>query len=182
MNSYASNTIDKVQEEKDNVKEIKCPVCEEKHDLDKCEQFNNMSVDERSKMLRGKRLCYGCYLPVSAEHTAKTCKKRRVCKICTMKHPTGLHGYVPRWKGGGATDNRKDGDSDIVKTNFAEIDVKSVSANIASKIISMCVVPIKVTHAETKREVSTFALLDNCSQGCFIKNNIRERLGARRQK
>ena len=52
--------------------------------------------------------------------------------------------------------------------------MKSVSASMASKIISMCIVPIKVTHAETKREVSTFAMLDNVSQGCFIKNNIRE--------
>ena len=95
-----------------------------------------------------------------------------------MKHPTGLHGYVPRWKVGGAADNSKDGDSDTVKTNFAEMDVKSASANMASKIISMCVVPIKITHADTKREVLTFAMLDNCSQGCFIKNNIRERLGA----
>ena len=155
-------------------KKIKCPVCEEKHDLDNCKQFNNMSVDERSKILRGKRLCYGCYLPVSAEHTAKTCKKRRVCKICAMKHPTRLHGYVPRWKVGGAADNSKDGDSDTVKTNFAEMDVKSASANMASKIISMCVAPIKITHAETKREVSTFAMLDNCSQGSFIKNNIIE--------
>ena len=42
----------------------------------------------------------------------------------------------------------------------------------------MCVAPIKITHTETKREVSIFAMLDNCSQGCFIKNNIRERLGA----
>ena len=92
-----------------------------------------------------------------------------------MKHPTGLHGYVPRWKGGGATDNRKDGDSGTVKTNFAEMGVKSVSTNMASKIISMCIVPVIVTHAETKKEVSTFAMLDNCSQG---KNNIRERLGA----
>ena len=178
MKSYASNTTDKVQEEKDAIKEMKCPVCEEKHDLDNCKQFSSMSVDERSKMLRKKRLCYGCYLPVSAEHTAKTCKKRRVCKICAMKHPTGLHGYVPRWKVGGAADNSKDGDSDTVKTNFAEMDVKSASANMASKIISMCVVPIKITHAETKREVSTFAMLDNCSQGCFIKNNIRKGLGA----
>ena len=95
-----------------------------------------------------------------------------------MKHPTGLHGYVPRWKVGGAADNSKDGDGDTVKTNFAEMDVKSASANMASKIISICVAPIKITHAETKREVSTFAMLDNCSQGCFIKNNIRERLGA----
>ena len=138
-----------------------------------------MSVDERSKMLRRKRLCYGCYLPVSAEHAAKTCKKRRVCKLCTMKHPTGLYGYVPRWKGGGATDSRKDSDSDTIKTNVAEMDVKSVSANMASKIISMCVVPIKVTHAETKREVSTFAMLDNCGQGCFIKS---ERPGERLHK
>ena len=28
MKSYASNTTDKVQEEKDDIKEIKCPVCE----------------------------------------------------------------------------------------------------------------------------------------------------------
>ena len=88
-----------------------------------------------------------------------------------MKHPTGLHGYVPRWKVGGAADN-KHSDSDTVKTNFAEMDVKSASANMASKIISMCVVPIKITYTETKREVSTFAMLNNCSQGCFIKNNI----------
>ena len=49
---------------------------------------------------------------------------------------------------------------------------------MASKIISMCVVPIKITHAETKRKVSTFAMLDNCSQGSFIKNNIIEKPGA----
>ena len=169
---------DKFQEEKDDIKELKCLVCEEKHDLDNCKQFNNMLVDERSKILRRKRLCYGCYLPVSAEHTAKTCKKRRICKICTMLHPTGLHGYVPRWKGGGAAGNSKDGGNDTVRTNFAEMDVKSAPANMVSKIISMCVVPIKVTNAKTKREVSPFAMPDNCSKGCFIKNSIRERLGA----
>ena len=78
MKSYVSNTTDKVQEEKDDIKEVKYPVCEEKHDMDNRKQFNNMSVDERSKMLRRKTLSYGCYLPVSPEHTAKTCKKRRI--------------------------------------------------------------------------------------------------------
>ena len=28
MESYTSNTTDKVQEENDDIKEIKCPVCE----------------------------------------------------------------------------------------------------------------------------------------------------------
>ena len=74
-----------------------------------------------------------------------------------------MHWYVPRWKGVLAADNSKDGDSDTV--NFVEMDIKSVSANMGSKIVRMCVVPIKVTHAETKREVSTFAMLDYCSQG-----------------
>ena len=94
-----------------------------------------MSFDERSKMLRMKRFRYGCYLPVSAENTAKTCKKRRVCK---MKHPTRLHGYVPRWKDGGAAANSKDGDSNTVKTNFAERDKKSASANMVQKSL-VCV-------------------------------------------
>ena len=65
-----------------------------------------------------------------------------------MKHPTGLHGFVQRWKVSGAADNSKGGDSDTVKTNFAEMDVKSASANMASK---MCAVPIKITHAEGRR-------------------------------
>ena len=64
MKSYPSNTTYKVQDEKDDTKEIKCPVCEKKHDLDNC-KFNNMSADERWKRLRRKRLCYVCYLPVS---------------------------------------------------------------------------------------------------------------------
>ena len=87
-----------------------------------------------------------------------------------------MHGYVPGWKGGGVVDNSKDGNSDTVKINFGEMDIKSASANMASKIISMCDVSNKVTHVETKREVSTFAMRDNCSQECFIKNNIRKRL------
>ena len=100
--------------------------------------------------------------------STQTCKKSVICKICTMMYPTELHGYFPRWKGGG------------VKPNLSEMDVKPTSANIVSKIISMCVVTIKVTHVEIKREVSTFTMLHNCSQGYFInKKNIRERLGAK---
>ena len=64
-----------------------------------------------------------------------------------------------------------------VKVNLAEIHLKPLSANMVSKIISKYIVPIKVTHAETKREVSTLSALNNCGQGCFVKNSIRERLG-----
>jgi len=41
----------------------------------------------------------------------------------------------------------------------------------------MCVVPVKVTHPDAKVEVSTFAMLDNCSQGTFMKEALRNKLG-----
>ena len=99
-----------------------------------------------------------------------------------MMHLNGLHGHVSRRKGGGAAENSKDGGNDTVNNNFSGMDVKSASTNMVSKIINMCVVPIKITHAETKWEVSTFTMLDNCSQGCFIKNSKRQRLGASSKK
>ena len=77
--------------------------------------------------------------------------------------------HITRWKSGEAADNSKDGDSGNVKTNFAEMDVKSASGNMASKITSMCFVPVQVTHVETKREFSTFAMIGNCIKAASLK-------------
>ena len=92
-----------------------------------------------------------------------TCRNRRVCKICKQKHPTGLYGV--------------EASSVLVVSNFAEMDMKCASAGIAAKIISMCVVPVKIGHVVTQKEVSTLAMLDNCSQGTFMKESIKEKLG-----
>ena len=53
----------------------------------------NKSIEDRSKFLVKNKLCYGCYMPISSEYNARSCKQRRVCTICKEKHPTGLHGY-----------------------------------------------------------------------------------------
>ena len=39
----------------------------------------------------------------------------------------------------------------------------------------MCVVPVKVM-AGTKKQIPTNVILDNCSQGCFMKDSIRKNL------
>lgn len=41
----------------------------------------------------------------------------------------------------------------------------------------MCVAPIRISHGEAKKEMPTYAMLDNCNQDCFIKENIKRRLG-----
>ena len=76
----------------------KCILCSHKHDLDNCEEYMKKSIEERSKFLAQKKLCYGCYKPVLMSHYERACNDRRICQICKKNHPTGLHGYTPKQK------------------------------------------------------------------------------------
>ena len=44
-------------------------------------------------------------------------------------------------------------------------------------MISMCVVPVKVKHEHGANEVTTYTMLDNCSQRSFIHNSLVKKLG-----
>ena len=126
-------------------------------------------------------------MPIIVDHNARTCSNRRTCKPCSQNHPTGLHGYAPKRRGGSniattssanPTKNDNLGASSVqVVSNFAEMDIKCASAKIPAKIISMCVAPVKIGHVRTKKELSTLAILNNCSQGTFMKENIKKKLG-----
>ena len=54
----------------------KCIYCCHKHDLDNCEEYMRKSIEERSKFLAQKKLCYGCYRLISMLHNARTCSDR----------------------------------------------------------------------------------------------------------
>ena len=43
-------------------------------------------------------------------------------------------------------------------------------------MVSVCVVPVTVKHKNSSREVTTFAMLDNCSQGTFVKEDLLKKL------
>ena len=58
------------------------------------------------------------------------------------------------------------------------MNIKCNSSSIESKVISMCVVPVKVSYSKSKKEFSMYAMPDNCSQGTFIKEDIQKKLGA----
>ena len=103
--------------------------------------------------------------------------------VCKQSHATGLHGYLPKKKEHKVTSVPKDGvppvnNKKLMTSNFAEMDIKCNSSSIESKIISMCVLPVKVSHSKSKKEFSTYAVLDNCRQVMFIKEDIQKKLGA----
>ena len=67
-----------------------------------------------------------------------------------------------------------------MRNNFAGLDdlkCAATSEEHGSSVISMCVVPVKVKHDQSKKEVTTYAMLDNCSQGSFIHDSLIKKLG-----
>ena len=97
-------------------------------------------------------------------------------KISKQFHRTGLHGNLPKKKQPKVTSDPKDGvppvdDKKLMTSNFAEMNIKCNLSSIESKIISMCVVPVKVNHSKSKKEFSKYAMLGNCSQGTVIKED-----------
>ena len=49
--------------------------------------------------------------------------------------------------------------------------VKACASTVAhTEVISMCVIPVKVKYKDSNSVYSTFAMLDNCSQGCQFQS------------
>ena len=51
------------------------------------------------------------------------------------------------------------------------------STKFRSDVINMCVVPVQICHPDSKKVLDTYAMLDNCSQDTFVKEEIIEALG-----
>ena len=73
--------------------------------------------------------------------------------------------------GGSQSSEEKLGDS--------ERKIACASTTIQEDVISMCVVPVKVKHKDSNFVYSTFAMLDNCSQGCFVTASLMKTLQIR---
>ena len=78
---------------------------------------------------------------------------RRVCTIYKEKHPAGLHGYQHPRKG-------KLEDS---STNSNKNSMTCATTKMNSRIVSMCIVPVKVKHVHSGKEIQTYAMLDCCT-------------------
>ena len=74
LKSYFSHAAEPVKNERDVSSGNNYPVFEGRHDLNNCWQFNDLTLEECCKTLREKKLCYGCYSPITSEHNTNSCK------------------------------------------------------------------------------------------------------------
>ena len=68
-----------------------------------------------------------------------------------------------------------------LKNNFAgfnnDFKYAIMARKTESKVISICIAPVKVKHGDGIDMITTYAMLDNCSQGSFVHDNLIKELG-----
>ena len=146
-----------------------CQQCEKAHDLDDCQIYLKKSLQERKEFLKDKGLCFACY---GTGHRSNGCAQRRKSKTCSRRHPTGLHdvNFQPTQAAAEQQNSAKGPMSDI-QANEAICNVVATG----TALTAVPVVPVKLKAAES--EVFTYAMLDNCSSGTFIHEDVATTFG-----
>ena len=146
----------------------------ERHDVKDCKHYLQQTLEERSKLVFKKKLCYGCFQEIKKDHNAKNCSKRRFCsKVCNGKHPTTLHGYIRK-----KVDNTQHQFNSEARDEKKDGEVAAcASINTRMEVISMCVVPVKLRHGGSGQTLKTYTILDSCSLGTFILERLPKRFG-----
>ncbi|CAB4009732.1 Hypothetical predicted protein [Paramuricea clavata] len=170
-----NNRTTKVDEYQDlHLPPDQCPYCKETHDLDDCQSFVKRTLENRKAWLKEKNMCFACF---NAGHRANGCLQRRRCRTCPGKHPTSLHDpdFASKTKKKRSEDDRNQNSSDG-KFNSARTTYKESSSaqDINCTVTAMPFVPVKLIANE--REVTTYAMLDSCSTGTFILEDVRREL------
>ena len=162
------------------------------HDTGDCYKLQNMTKEEREKVIRDKGWCFKCLNP---GHRSRSCNNKRQCKICKKGHSTVNHD--PNWmpmrvnSANGKYDSAGTTTIDSTTTNQAQQQVlqrpedkneppKELSCrSIGTRgNLSSMLVPVYLS-AGTGREILVYAMLDNMSDACYISSNVVQMLQAK---
>ena len=155
----------------------KCYYCHAPHDLDDCQEFLKLSIDQRRNFLRDKHMCFACY---GFNHTSKGCLRKRTCRKCSKSHPTALHldNFQPNYQNnrsqhesGSATHSR----ADISHTESTQT---CYVTDINNTVVLHAIIPVRVSKQGCDQSITTYAFYDNGSSGCFLTEALRRQLGA----
>ena len=153
-------------------KRIICAFCKNNHELDLCEKFSQIVLSERKKFVQANALCWGC---LKWGHVYKECRGRKTCRSCSCKHPTYLHDdsviYHDR-----VPDQEN---SESSRSNPISHCIEVCSTNsLAEPVSNSLIVPVWLHHEDNPdNKFMIYALLDDQSDACFIKQTALEKLG-----
>ncbi|KAG5869996.1 hypothetical protein JTB14_036177 [Gonioctena quinquepunctata] len=152
-----------------NKKFDKCPCCQKSHFLTDCQKFKKIGIDEKWKEVISNKLCFYCLKPA---HNIYSCRLKQRCGIdgCQKFHNNILHNLDYKKRDEPQVEDTPDivldQDDHIEKINFFQEE---------SPTILLRIIPVKLRGR--KREISTFALLDEAATTTMIDSRIAQEIG-----
>lgn len=162
--TFATGARTSTHERPRGFRQTKCSICESDHELDICREFLKLSLKERKDLARSKGLCCGC---LGYGHKSRYCKRKKTCKVCEGSHPSSLHdsNYKPENK---ASKSQEETQEKIVSNR-----VGFNSPNIEETTFHSLIVPVFLScYNKRDKQILMYALLDEQSDGCFIKDSL----------
>ena len=129
---------------------------------------NQLSIKEK--------VLFWMFSTMKPQHNAKNCDKRLNCRNCSGGNPTAMHDYVPKRKRDAQDGQRTNEIDESVANSFAGLKTLSTVEKHQTKMINMCIVPMKVKSAACGKDVLTYAVLDNSRQGSFIQEVLVKKM------
>lgn len=163
-----------------------CSLCSQGHNIRQCEQFTNLSLPSRFKIISSKKLCSNC---LSSSHLCAKCPSKHRCMKCKKRHHTLLH----------TTDDNNQASQSVKSTvestpstsskvnpfsqvnSSSEINSFHAKGIYQSSNILLATAMVRV-NSDNGRYIYLRALLDQGSQSSFITESASQRLGLRKEK
>ena len=163
----------RVERKSDKRPPERCRLCKSAHSLDDCGKFAKMSYAEKLEVVKSNGLCLGC---LRYGHMKRDCRGKKVCATCKGFHPTSLHHTTPRAPQQTERPKRPLGSTEEVMITSHRVSTQDTQNRNACDSHSL-IVPVWVHHeAKPERKELVYALLDNQSDACFIRDDILQKL------
>ena len=176
LGSFATGTEERKYDDKVAIRQKPCMKCKKQHSLNDCQDFLKLTLEQRKEFVQSKGLCFGC---LTWGHVNKNCQRKSVCKICGKFHPTLLHDVAYK-----VTSKVGKKDEDSSKDEEGQGKASSYRVNLCKDIDQITcpshslIVPVWLHHRKNPgRRLLVYALLDEQSDACFIKDGTLRKLG-----
>ncbi|XP_067652408.1 uncharacterized protein [Haliotis asinina] len=151
----------------------KCFYCKQFHDLDECKHFKQKSLVEKRDFLKTCNRCFSCY---GLGHSAKGCMRKKICKTCNKRHPTAMHDNSYQSSRNASHEVNSDKVNEQSNKGLNNSTSCNASKSNCIETIFQPILPVQVTVKGSNKVTTTYAMLDNGSTGCFMTEDLRNRL------